>query len=66
MSIILAKTRPTHTVKSTEKIIVGLDTEKAMQWCVLLEERRGHALNEITRNKKGFIPIVQGQGGVSK
>jgi hypothetical protein len=66
MSIILAKTRPTRTAKSAEKVIVGLDNEKVMHRSVLLEDRHGHAVNEITHSKKGFIPIAQWQGGVSK
>jgi hypothetical protein len=66
MSIILEKTTPTHIAKILEKIIVGLDSEKAMHRCVLLKERCGYAVNEITRSKKGFIPIVQWKGGVSK
>jgi hypothetical protein len=66
MSIILANTRPTCIAKSAEKVIVGLDTEKAMHQCVLLEDRCGHAVNEITHTKKSFITIAQWQGGVSK
>jgi hypothetical protein len=66
ISIILAKTRPAHTSKRAERLIVGIDTEEAMHRCVLLENRCGHAVNKITRGKKGFIPVAQWQGGVSK
>jgi hypothetical protein len=48
MSITLAKTRLTRAAKLSERLIVGLDTEEAMHRCVLLEDRCGHAVNEIT------------------
>jgi hypothetical protein len=66
MSIILAKTRPAHTSKHAERLIVWMNTEEAMYRCVLLENRCGHAVNKITHGKKSFIPVAQWQGGVSK
>jgi hypothetical protein len=66
MSIILVKTRPTRTAKRAERLIVGMHTEELMHRCVLLEDRCRHAVNTITCGKKGFIPVVQWEGGVSK
>jgi hypothetical protein len=59
MSIVLAKTRPTHRTKGSKKIIVMLNMEKAMHWCVLLEDRCAHAVYEISCSEEGFIPIAQ-------
>jgi hypothetical protein len=47
-----------HAHPNVERLIVGMDTEEAMHRCVLLEDRCGHTVNNITCGKKSFISVV--------
>ena len=56
VSIVLAETRPASTPKNPKGGVVGLNMKQTKQRCVLVENRSGHMVDEITCRKKGLIP----------
>jgi hypothetical protein len=56
VSIILTKTWPTRTAKDTEKLVIGLNFEKAKKWCLFVKNRSRHAINQVASRQEGLIP----------
>ena len=63
--VIFAKTRPTCTSEDTKKRVVGSDIKEACEWWHIVKSPTRHAIDQITRGEKSFIPVTQRKIGVS-
>ena len=66
VSIVLAETRPASTPKNPKGGVVGLNMKQTEQRCVLVENRSGHTVDEVTCRKKSLIPNPKWKRGVRK
>jgi hypothetical protein len=66
MRIIWAKIGPARTPKHVKVRVVGISTEKKMEWSIIIKEICRGVVDEMSGGKKGLIPILQGHGGLSK
>ena len=66
VSIVLAETRPASTPKNPKGGVVGLNMKQTEQRCVLVENRSGHTVDEVTCRKKSLIPKPKWKRGVRK
>ena len=66
VSIVLAETRPASTPKNPKGGVVGLNMKQTEQRCVLVENRSGHTVDEVTCHKKSLIVKPKWKRGVRK
>jgi hypothetical protein len=64
--IILTQTRPACATKGAKESVIGLNSKKAMEGCVLMQNRSRHAIYKVAGNEERLVPIAKGKRRVGQ